>query len=307
MARVDPAAIEILRDLPKKHRDYLLRKFGGELRKSWNQQRKFERIAELLGPNGVTRYVDLYLPGNGSLFTWYLGRDSAKNHVAAIYNRMTKDHPGILSGLFPKLTEDDLTPKLHRLHDYGNYIAVEFASLDATRTFTVNWKTEKVHVDRLYRVVLRNNPFTIEVRASGDENQDKLIGLIGDESGIRKLKDAVTRCALSDAKRRNRLDRAMKARFCGSDLDCSADGLSSMKLRSATGERMDASGEYKKQMDREGRDETRRSYEFVAQHIDGYDETAEYTVGVDSGEVRVSSGASEIAIEKLRQHVVKLF
>jgi hypothetical protein len=115
MPRVDPASVEALRDLPKKHRDHLLAKYSSETKKSWTQLRKFERIAQLLGPNGTQRYSDLYLADNGSLFTWYLGDDTQKTHVNAIYNRMTKKHPGIITGLFPKLSEEDTIPKLHKL------------------------------------------------------------------------------------------------------------------------------------------------------------------------------------------------
>jgi hypothetical protein len=179
--------------------------------------------------------------------------------------------------------------------------------MDATRSFTVNWNERKIHVDRVYRVVLRNKPFTVEVRASGEDRQAVLLSLVGRDAGISDLSADLAVCDLSDEKKRNRLDKKLKARFCGSDINCTTDRLSSMKLRSADDERLDDSDEYNDQIDREGRDEVRRTYEFRTIHSDGYEEIAEYTVAVGSGEVRVSGASSELAIENLRQHVVALF
>jgi hypothetical protein len=286
---------------------FLQNRFAADIRPSWPVQRKLETVARLLGTNNTQRYRNLYLAGNGSLFTWYLGEDTPANNVRTIYNRMTRRHPGILTGLFPRLTEENATPLLHRLYDYGDYIAVEFGSLDATRTYTVNWEPMKVHVDRTYRVVIRNNPFTLEVRASGEHRQTDLIASIGAEIGIENLEETLTKCDLADETRRNQLDTAIHARFCGSDLTCTTDGLSSMKLRAAANERMDGSAEYLEQIVREGREEARRVYEFVTRHGDGYDETSEYTISLESGEVRMAGAASELSIENLRQHVVALY
>lgn len=306
MAGIDNEAVTVIDNLPAKHRHYLAEKYDKKIPKKATRRAKAEIIATLVGANHIHEYNDLYLSGNPRLFVWYVDETKkAKIELPAIYNRLTRDYPKALSGIEPEL-EPDGPPRFHRLRMYdNNTMVLEFGMSDTHRSVIRNWRIKEYPSENVYRVALRAKPFTIEIRAFGEDRQHKLFAATAELLGTDLSK--MVRCDMSPKQKYTDLKKKLSARFCKVVHLANGMGLSRSSLDADLVTELDQTSDYKTQSKTAYRQEWSRSYEFITIHPDGYHERALYTINLESGDMRLSQDISERAVEKLRQDVTSLF
>jgi hypothetical protein len=302
MARVDPQSVYVLESLPSPHRRFLFEANADRLRGSSTVREKCERLAVIIGPRDIMRYVNLYLPHNGSSFAWYKFPHE-RTSIHNIYNELTREHRGIEAGLEPRLEEDG-PPRLHRLVSIREYLILEYVALDGVRNVVQRFRPRTIHVDSMYRIVLRNQPFTTEVRAPSPAKRLRLLEVLGTDIG-RNLTVGIA-CAPTTTAGVDGLKRAMNARFEDAVFRSTGQGLSRTQFSADDVTELDATAPYQAEIGRTDRHESSRAFEFRHAHPDGYIERAYYHVTLSNGSMRVGRGISELAIEALRQNVIRL-
>lgn len=300
MHRVDPTIVQAIKALPARHRHFLLEQHARQIPRSRNVEQKVYALAQLIGPREISRYDHLYLAGNGSVFAWYLS-EGTNVSVNRIYNDLTREYPGILTGLEPEM-EPEKDPQLHRLIQYHGYVALEFGARDMRRLLKINWRERPEYMDHVYRVIIRNNPFTIELRAASRPKQEALLRSLSavlsiDLTGAEKI-------TITTARQYDALQQSLDARFCGVVFSVNGRGLSRTELDADDISHLETLQDYIDQQGLVDQDEHSRTYEFFTRHPDGYVERAYYTINLDNGNLSLNSNISERAIENLRQNVV---
>lgn len=305
MAEVDPASVSLIDSLPSPHRKFLLIKYAKRLPKDANRRAKSQALAKLIGPIRIQSYVNLYLTGNPRLFVWYL--DEAKQltlTIEGIESRLVREHSAARSGIEPEL-EPGGPPRFHRLFKHDQTLVLEFGVSDTHREVMRNWRLKEYASDSVYRVAIREKPFTLELRVFGGEKQAKL--LQATRELLKNNISSMVRCDLSTRTRYTKLQKALAGRFCRVVHTATGMGISRSSLDADLVTELDTTDDYKAQSITAYRQEWSRSYEFVTKHPDGYSELARYTMNLESGDLRLSPGISELAVENLRQNVTKLF
>jgi hypothetical protein len=305
MAEVDPGSVSLIESLPSAHRKFLLKKYAKRLPKDGNRRAKSQALAQVIGPNRIHNYVNLYLSGNPRLFVWYLDdADNLNLAIGGIEARLVREHSKARSGIEPEL-EPGGPPRFHRFFRHGQTLVLEFGVSDSHREVMRNWRSKEYASDSVYRVAIREDPFTVELRVFGSEKQAKLL------QATRELLKAdlssMVRCDLSTKTRYTKLQKGLAGRFCKVVHTATGMGISRSSLDADLVAELDATVDYKAQSSTSYRQEWSRSYEFATKHPDGYSELAQYTMNLESGDLRLSPGISELAVENLRQNVTKLF
>gem|GEM_PF-4978760 len=258
-----------------------------------------------MDPRIITSYPNLYLDGNGGTFAWH--RFGDQEHTAReLVNRLVRRRPGALrpAGLRPRL-EVDNPPTLHKVIRYDGFDVLEYAARDGHQTRYHDYDREVVTVDHLYRVVLRDAPFSVEVRAGTGPKRDSLLEVLQRNLGAQFGQDVP--CLLRGIPAVDPLQQALQARFIGVSFRTRGGGAKSMSIKADEANDMTQVRRYTDELAL-GSDEITREYEYRTVHaLDGYVESATFEITLSNGSLRVGARSSEVAIENLRRNVIALF
>jgi len=293
--------IDVLRTLPTSHRNFLFDKFHARMPDTNRVEPKLERLAELLGSTGIQPYRDLY-QHKGGLLSWYVF-DNTNVTTRRVQRILVNKYPGIEDGLTPEL-EWNADPVPYAMRRRGDVLILKLAALDGEREFFNNWKRKVVRYDVTYVIVLRDEPFTIEVRSAYGKVEE-LYRTVSAEIGLRL--DDGDECKLDTKKLRSELKKLLDARCFfaqhrHADIEVAKTTMEAQpKQDLERGQRLkDVEGEA-------GVTGFSRWYDFEYKHSDGYVEYCVYKVKLSRGQVRVGKDTSEPAIKELEKHVVSLF
>lgn len=306
MPTFDPTLLEVLKSLPSPHRRHIIaqHKYPKEIK---TQSAKLEYLADKLGAKGLKQYGGLYVQGHGSTFSLFLDVENRQT-LSTILRKAKAMNPSIETGLNPELEEGD-KPKLHRVYGIGETIQVEYAEMGATRqVINTSWQSSVYTPVRLITAVLRTKPLTIEIHgAMAEGSKRELLSLIENNLQL-KLSEPLTFCDLSDEAKRDALATALQSFKWGQRQLGRAANLGHAEIYTDGTVPLDQQRDYIEQLKHAADRETfLLAWIFRIQHPDGYAEEANYRIKVQTGELRVNPRISEIAIESLRQNVIKLF
>src|SRR5579871_6757810 len=275
--RIDPAAVRLIETLPSTHRSYLFERHARRLVGARTVHERCERLAVFLRAD-IARYRNLYLPHNGSNFTWMRFPELNAN-ANAIYNTLVGKYRGVLNGLRPRLA-DGGPPRLHRLIEYNAYFLLEYAALDGTRNYIQHFEQQTVRVDTIYRLVLRNDPFTVEVRAASAQKRHRLLQALSADAELNLMTGAP--CLLNTDARIQAVRGQLDARFVNGVLNATGQGLSRTEFTADDESDLDATEPYRAELARADRREAVRTFEFMQRHPDGFVEAAQYHIVLQS-------------------------
>ena len=299
---MDPHAVEILREIPRAHRLYLNGRFQVGSKRA---DRQCADLASRMNPEIVATYPNLYLDGNGGTFAWH--RFAHRDQTAkGLVDRLVRRRPGALrpAGLRPRL-EVNNPPVLHKVIRYDGFDVLEYAARDGHQTRYHDYDRHVVTIDHLYRVVLRDDPFCVEVRAGTAPKRDGVLEALQHDVGAEFGRDVP--CLLKGVPAVDPLQRALQARFVGVSFRTRGGGAKSMSIEADEANDMTQVRRYTDEL-RLGSDEITRKYEFRTTHpLDGYIESATFEITLSNGSLRVGTRTSEVSIENLRRNVVALF
>lgn len=323
----DRGIVETLMQLPVVHRNFLFDKFHGQMPETNRIEPKLNKLATILGPSGILPYQDLYLH-KGGLLTWYVFRpqpspenpdenpdkestveltgtmeSSFQMTTHQAETKLLQVFPGIDKGIKPRL-QWDADPVLYHMRRKDDRLILDFAALDAERSYFVNFKYQNIRYDRYYVIILRDNPFAIEIR-SAYGRIPTLYRVVSEALGVR-LEEG-TQCVL-DEEKRTRLKINLESSCFFAEQRHSDQILSSSSMKSHPGVDLENSEPLQEMESKPGVSGFSRTYEFMFHHEnDGYNEHCTYRVKLINGEVRVESDMSEPAVRMLQKHVVALF
>jgi hypothetical protein len=269
-----------------------------------SQEARLEHLASVFKAKDLARYTNLYLPSARGLFTWYLDRD-VDDSIDRIAKRCLQAHHGVGAGLEPDVSQGD-PPKLHQMIQRGNQIELVYAVAGLPRQIEDGWELRTVEHIRLLRAVLRQNPFTIEMRGVPRNFHSDLMNALTDDLDLDM--DPET-CDLDTEELQDDLGDAIEAMEIGvHELGNGNAHLGHTTIFTDEEISIHDQDDYKEQRKHQDRRELfSRTFKFYTQHPDGYNEKAHYMIKVSSGELRVSTRISELATNNLRQHVIELF
>jgi hypothetical protein len=263
---------------------------------------KLDRLAQLLGPKGIQPYRDLY-QHKGGLLSWYVfpKSDASTRRV----QRALHDHyPGIEDGLTPELEWDaDPVPYAMRRRE-DDVLILKLAALDGEREYYSNWKHRIIRYDVTYIIVLRDAPFTIEVR-SAYGRVGQLYRTVSAEIGLR-LDDGIE-CALDSKKTQDDLKQLLDARCFFAQYRHADVELAKTAMEAQPKKDLERGKRLKGVEAEPGVTGFSRGYDFEYVHPDGYVEYCIYNIKLSNGQIRVGKDTSEPAIRALQTHVVSLF
>jgi len=301
--QVTPSELALVAELPKAHRESLARKvkLPAKIRRL---DLKAQYIAERMPADVVKSYGNLYLDGNGGSFTWYRFEGEGPviaTAIAALKRRL----PGAFTedGLRPKLAGP--LPQLHRVIQYEGYVVMEYGAKDGQRTVFHNYGRHPEEVEHLYRVVLRQQPFSVEVRAGTGPKQERLLEAV--QADLRVQFGTEIACDVIGEGGSDSLQAALGSRFVKVKFETTGGGIRSIGIHADETSGLETAPRYLAEIEA-GSKELVRGYEYGTVHpTDGYTEQATYEVTLSNGQMRVGARSSERAIENLRQKVVSLF
>jgi len=180
---------------------------------------------------------------------------------------------------------------------------VELAAMDQHKHYTQNWQPFDEPTDHIYRIVVRDDPLTLEIRAAYGKI-DTVYEVVAEGIGL-DLEDG-TRCAL-DGQHIKRLKRRLDAHAKQSIYTHHDTEISRSSLESQPRQDLETAQAHTARIKEPGVSEFSRVYICTALHPDGFPEEVRYQVKLATGELRVRNGTSEFAIDALRKHVVELF
>ena len=297
------AEIAQISELPKAHRQHLIKayKVPAKTRRIDLQARY---IAERMDTGVIKSYSNLYLDGNGGTFIWYRFEGQPPN-VATAVAKLKNRRPMAFTatGLQPKL--EGPTPLLNRVIEYDGYVVMEYGAKDGHRTVFRDYGKHPEDVEHLYRVVLRQEPFSVEVRAGTGPKQDRLLEAVQADLGIEF--GAEVACHVVGEDGTDHLQTAIDSRFVKVAFQTKGGGTRSIDIQADETSGLETTARYLAEI-KAGSKELVRGYEYGTLHpTDGYTEQATYEVTLSTGQMRVAARSSERAIENLRQKVVSLF
>ncbi|HEV3156079.1 MAG TPA: hypothetical protein VGZ00_01915 [Candidatus Baltobacteraceae bacterium] len=297
---VDASIIVTLKELPPKHRRYLFKKYGAQISGALSKDQKLAKLASLIGPNQINKYINLYLKGNGGLITWYSFNNISLT-LPEIALRFNEKFPGIERGIFPEL-EVDGTPQVHRLRRIGKSLMVELAAMDQYKHYTQNWQPFDEPVDHIYRIVVRDDPLTLEIRAAYGKIES-VYEVVAEAVGLR-LNDGI-RCTL-DETRTKRLKRRLDANRKQTTYMHEDSEISRSSFESQPQQDLETAQAHAVRIADPNVREFTRVYICSVEHEDGFSEEVRFQIKLETGELRVRNGTSEFAIDLLRRNVIAL-
>jgi hypothetical protein len=303
----DLATLESLPPAHRKHVRALFKDQTKKLKARTNRQR-YQIIASLLGADGIRQYRELYLDEAGRLFAWYkaatgnsvlanLGIDVIEERILAAYqNALSGEEPDVLA---------DQDPRFHRLRRRGDHLEMEYAYFGALMSVPDGWNEIIARRFRRCIVAVRGEPLTLELRRTPTSMRPALLRSICKDFGIAEPTTLVP-CLLKTDDRRDALEKKMDATPHGEKRVGRGKGLGTFSITT------DGSVSLLEQIDylgsqAEHHEVFQRSWWFRTHHNDDYVETAKYFITVETGDLRVSEGISEAAIDNLRRNVLDLF
>lgn len=302
--KASPSEIALVAALPKDHRKDLVAKYKVP-KKMRRIDQQAQYVAERMDAAVLKGYADLYLDGNGGTFTWYRFQGKDAPNVAAAVGALKQREPMAFTSTGLKTPLDDAMPKLHRVIEYTGYVIMEYGAKDGQRTVFENYGKHPEPVEHLYRVVLRQQPFSVEVRAGTGPKQERLLEAVQRDLGV-KFGEEVP-CYVVGTDGCDTLQTPLGARFVKVKFETRGGGTRSIGLEADEENGLETADRYKAEL-KAGSKELVRGYEYGTLHpTDGYTEQATYEVTLSNGQMRVGARSSERAIENLRQKVVSLF
>jgi len=303
---VDPSLVSVIESLPRKHRQHLEAANAESFPKGATKRAKAEIIATRVGPRDIQRYDHLYLSGNGLSFVWFFlpGKQPTLATLATLLER--KYGARLTSpGLEPGLDLDD-DPKLHRMIHRDKRIELQFGLRDNDRQVFRGWQYHAVESDHVYTVVLKSDPFTVEVRAPFPTTQAALMRSLAAEIATVDF-TAAQQCGLTTEALRRQLETQLPSELFGKWDVGTGHGLGSSRMYSDETTPLRTQQDFVEQSGHDHRKLTHLDYRFDIHHpFDGYIERAEYGVNLQTGDMRVGPRTSEIALEHLRTNVIRI-
>lgn len=159
------SVIDVLRQLPIPHRNFLFEKYGRVMPDTRLVEPKLERLADQLSSRGIRPYENLYLHKGGLLSWWTFPYEAVGTSTRTVEKALSKEYPGIEQGLRPELVWN-AAPVLYSMKRRDDVLVLSLAALDGERGYVSNWKLRTIRYDVTYIIVLRDGPFTIEVRSA---------------------------------------------------------------------------------------------------------------------------------------------
>lgn len=306
MAAVDQSLVEVVESLPQGHRRHLEAKFIAAMPRRVNRRARAELVAARIGPRNIQQYDRLYLSGNGLSFVWIYVPD-VRTSLSGIAAQLRKKHGERLTdrGLEPNLEPED-SPKLHRMLERTGRIELEFGLRENDRMVFRGWSYRVVESDHIYRVVIKDAPFTVEIRAPFPKVQEALLAALAEEISEVDFSKA-QHCGLSTEALRDKLEKELPSELFGKWDVGTGQGLGSSRMYSDDETPLRSQQDFIEQSKHEHRELTHLDYRFSVVHaFDGYVEEAEYGVNLRTGDMRVGPRTSEIALEHLRKNVVRI-
>jgi hypothetical protein len=293
-----------VRRIPGPHRTALYEKYGIKLAKSLKRDTKTEVLANTLArERALGEYSGRYLGQPAGILNWYtFEKPFDLNAVAAKLTGANAEFATQL-GAHPDL-EANPAPQINRfIRVTPNMLVVEIAALDARRHYVRNWDDKTILVDHIYRVAIKDDPPTLEIRAPYGKVDDvfaPVAAILGfDLKQRQRLK--------IDPADELKLKKSLKATSVKGYGEHAHRVINRSTIEAQPDVDLQDSDEYKAWLAREGVKEFAHAYVFKAPWPDGYEERVGYKVDRDSGEVSIrTAGASEIAIDHLRKHVVAI-
>lgn len=302
--KASPSEIALVANLPKCHRKELVAKYKVPKNvRRIDQQAQY--IAERMDAAVIKGYADLYLDGNGGTFIWYRFQGKETPNIASAVGKLKQREPMAFTatGLKPPL--DGAMPQLHRVLEYPAYVIMEYGAKDGQRTVFENYGKHAEPVEHLYRVVLRQQPFSVEVRAGTGPKQDRLLEAVQRDLGVEFGQEIP--CYVVGTVGCDTLQTPLAARFVKVKFETKGGGTRSIGIEADEQSGLEMAPRYLAEI-KAGSKELVRGYEYGTLHpTDGYTEQATYEVTLSNGQMRVGARSSERAIENLRQKVVSLF
>jgi len=240
-------------------------------------------IRVLLGADGLRQYGDLYLGGIGSTFCWYVDRGNALT-IAAIERAAKRRHRGIENGLDPDVEPGD-RPRLYRMRRIGEMLQVQYAEVGSPRQIIDDsWHSTTFSPVRFLTMVLRPNPFTIELRGSmSEKSRAELLELIDADFNLR-LSESTVKCDLSVERKRRALASSLHAVAYGERQLGRGTGLGYAEIYTNRNVPLEELPDYTEQQSHASERETfLLAWLFYTDHVDGFQEQAYYIVKVITG------------------------
>jgi hypothetical protein len=296
------SVLEVLRQLPIPHRNFLFEKFARVMPETRLVEPKLERLADRLSSHGIRPYQNLYLH-KGGLLSWWTFPDEPDTTTRTVERRLKRDYPGIEGGLRPELVWD-APPVLYEMKRRDDVLVLKLAALDGQRGYIQNWRFKTIHYDVSYIIVLRDDPFTIEVRAAYGK-VGELYQTVSAEIGLRL--DQGEECNIKSKAMRDKLKNKLDARCFFAQSRHDDVELAKSTLEAQPEKDLEAGRRLRAVEGEPGVTGFSRWYEFQFEHPDGYVENCTYKVKLSNGQVRVGENTSEPAIKVLEENVVELF
>ncbi len=296
--------VAILNALPPDHRRALIRAHKPRLKGAKNNRERLARIAGMLGVDGIAPYRSLYLEGNGRLFTWYLAPD-VQLTAATILDRYRTRYQNAAIGEHPEVQPGE-DPRFNRILRAEGPLRVEYAFYGSKMELPNRWGTIEAVRYRQPEIVIRDAPLTFEFRRVPTATRTAMIRSLSND--LQLPERALVPCLLNTDELRENLRVRLDAIPRGIKKKGRGFGLGTIQIWT------DGSVSLLEQIDYQGNLATHHevfqlAWDFLTphRHPENYAEKSTYLVTVETGDMRISEGASELAIDRLRQNVVALF
>jgi hypothetical protein len=313
MASYDPAALAALKALPASHRRYLIGRFEKYPKGITTDEGRLEVLAARLSAEELRYYSGLYYP-RGGVVDWRIDRD-VRISTQAIEAELRRKYPNAITGLRPALVQGQ-PPKLHKIFPRAGRLGMSYVEWAKPRSSSLGYETVVTQPPNYFRVNLRDEPFTIEMRHVPRARQPLLAAIIGADIGQLFLHNALlntTLCRVDTRPLQAKLEKRLDA--IETDVFWVGNGNDHLQHCAVGSDETISVRKQKDFLDQAKRfpmrEESKRTWVFWTRHTDGYVEKAYYTVkllrGSFIGEMTVSDEISDTAIENLRSNVVALF
>jgi hypothetical protein len=302
-------AFAILKALSPRHRAFLVSEYSGRIGGLPNREERLFALARILGVAGVEAYRRLYEEQTQHSFAWYVANrdevgDRVPTTVAGFTNRVRRGAPYLIGK--PPAPILNQPPILYSIdHETASFAKLRYVSYVGDRMVADGYSERKVRDYRFFEVVLRLAPLTLEMRRVSltlrGEVRTAACASLGLKDG------AFTACRFEDPGKQIQLERTMAAREFGVKGKGRDKHLGPYSLFTDGAIKLDDQEDFQKIKGDAHRDPTSRVWLFWTTHTDGYTEEAAYYINVRNGDVSLSGGISETAIESFRVKAVGCF
>ena len=302
----------LIESLPPKHRKHLLGCFRQQTKafKASNNTERLQIIAGLLPANEIARYQELYSNDAGRLFAWYKGVIPGETARSANFSsdqvdaKMHAKYNTPLQGERPEIFADQ-DPLFHRMKRGRNYVELEYAYFGAIISIPDGWDQISARRFKRCAVIVRQAPLTLELRRTPISMRAALLRSVVADLGVPNINSFLP-CLVTTADLQEALRVRMGSTAHGERRIGRGRGLGTFSITT------DGSVSLLEQIDylgsqAEHHEVFQRSWWFSTRHDDGYLESAKYFINLETGDLRVSEGISEVAIDNLRRNLLALF